>query len=315
MSYLGKVGRELTIGLREDLGRTARGFRWGRRPLTPRSAEQFAPPPESTQFPSAWSRTVPARVVREVLQTCGLRPVLRGAVEVSVEGLDIFNGLASPVIFIGNHTSHLDSPLVLCTLPDSWRRRTAVAAAADYFFDTWWRATSSCLLFNVFPIERRSGALSSTPADLLAGGWNMLIFPEGTRSNDGWAQNFKLGAAFIAIHSQVPVVPVALRGTYAAMPRGRNWPVPGRRAVTVRYGRPLYAEQGESIRDFGPRIEAALAQLRDEDAGNWYAAARRAAEGASPSLTGPQAAPWRRRWAATDRATVPGGRTRHQVWG
>jgi 1-acyl-sn-glycerol-3-phosphate acyltransferase len=314
MTYLAKVGRELTVGLRDDLARTARGFRWGRRPLIPRSAEQFAPPPESSQFPSAWSRTVPARVVREVLQTAGLKPVLRAAVEVSVEGLDIFSELPSPVIFVGNHTSHLDSPLVLCTLPDAWRRRTAVAAAADYFFDTWWRATSSCLLFNVFPIERRSGALSSTPADLLAGGWNMLIFPEGTRSNDGWAQSFKLGAAFIAIHSQVPVVPVALRGTYAAMPRGRNWPVPGWRAVTVRYGRPLYATQGESIRDFGPRIEAALAQLRDEDASNWYAAARRAAQGTSPALTGPAAAPWRRRWAATDRATVPGGDTRHQVW-
>lgn len=314
MNYLTKVGRELGPGLRSDLAMAARGWRWGRRPLVPRSAEQFAPARESSLFPSAWSRTKPAQAVREVLQKGALAPALRSSVDVTVHGLDHLDNLTGPVVFVANHTSHLDTPLILCTLPETMRRRTAVAAAADYFFDTWWRATSSCLVFNVFPIERRSGSLSATPGDVLADGWNMLIFPEGTRSVDGWAQPFKLGAAFIAFHAGVPVIPVAIRGSFAAMPRGRNWPVPGRRPVTVRYGAAVTPTEGEGVRQFGPRVEAAVAQLYDEDGSTWWSAMRRAADGTTPSLAGPEASAWRRRWQATATPEVPGDARRRQVW-
>ncbi len=314
MSYLSKVGTELTAGLRSDLAMAAKGWRWGRRPLVPRSAEPFAPPQDSTLFPSAWSRTLPARAVREVLQKGALEPALRSSVDVRVHGLDLIDNLDGPVVFVANHTSHLDTPLVLCTLPERIRRRTAVAAAADYFFDTWWRATSSCLVFNVFPIERRSSTLSAKPADLLDDGWNILIFPEGTRSVDGWAQPFKLAPAFIAFHAKVPVVPVSIRGSFAAMPRGRNWPVPGRRPVTVRYGEPLRAREGETVRHFGPRVEAAVARLADEDATTWWDASRRAARQETPSLSGPQASSWRRRWAATAEPAIPGAGPRPKIW-
>jgi 1-acyl-sn-glycerol-3-phosphate acyltransferase len=53
---------------------------------------------------------------------------------------------------VSNHSSHLDAPLVLCSLPDAWRERTAVGAAADYFFDVWWRASATALVFNAFPV-------------------------------------------------------------------------------------------------------------------------------------------------------------------
>ncbi len=66
-------------------------------------------------------------------------------------------GSTARSIFVANHASHLDTPLILLSLPDEWRRRTAVAAAADYFFDTWWRAVGSAMVFNTFPIERRGG--------------------------------------------------------------------------------------------------------------------------------------------------------------
>ena len=45
-----------------------------------------------------------------------------------VEGLDVLEQLRPPVIFVSNHSSHLDAPLVLCSLPDAWRSRTAVGA-------------------------------------------------------------------------------------------------------------------------------------------------------------------------------------------
>ena len=297
---------------RRDVRMLARGWRWGRRPLVPRSAEPFVLPKENSTFPTEWARTPAANALRDAIQRAGLGPLLRSEVSPRVHGLDVLQRLGSgPVVFVANHTSHLDTPLILCTLPDSWRRRTAVAAAADYFFDTWWRAAGSALAFNTFPIERRSGTLSTTPGDLLADGWSVVVFPEGTRSPDGWTTKFRLGAAYLAVQAGVPVVPVAIRGSYAAMPRGRGWPVPGRPPVTVRYGEPVHPREGEGPRELGPRIEAAVATLLDEDASTWWEAQRRAASGTTPSPAGPQVSQWRRVWEQT---RAPEVRAHRRVW-
>jgi 1-acyl-sn-glycerol-3-phosphate acyltransferase len=183
--------------------------------------------------------------------------------------------------------------LILCSLPVAWRRRTAVAAAADYFFDTWWRAAGSAIAFNTFPIERRGGSLSATPGDLLRERWNVVVYPEGTRSADGWMGRFRLGAAWLATEHGVPVVPVAIRGSFAAMR-------PGRVPVAVRFGAPVRPQPSDSPRTFAPRIHAALARLLDEDASTWWEASRRAASGETPDPAGPPVAPWRRVWANSE---------------
>src|SRR4051812_19461308 len=181
----------------KDVRQVAQGWRWGRRPLVPRSAEEFAPDSRPTVFGTDWARTRPARVLREVAQKAGLEPLFRSQVRTRVEGLDVLARTDGPVIFVANHASHLDTPLILLSLPDEWRRRTAVAAAADYFFDTWWRAVGSSLLFNTFPIDRRGGTMAATPGEVLADGWSLVIYPEGTRSSDGWVGKFRMGAAFL----------------------------------------------------------------------------------------------------------------------
>ncbi|NPC96540.1 lysophospholipid acyltransferase family protein [Nocardioides sp. zg-DK7169] len=294
----------------DDVRTVARGWRWGRRSQVPRSAEPWVPAQRASVFPSDWARRRPAIAAREVAQKGGLEPLFRSQVRTRVEGLDVLERLEGPVIFAANHASHLDTPLVLLSLPAEWRRRTAVAAAADYFFDTWWRAVGSSLLFNTFPIDRHGGTLAATPGEVLADGWSLVIFPEGTRSRDGWTGPFRMGAAWLAHAHGVPVVPVAHRGTFAAMPRGQGWPSPGRRRLTIRFGEPLRPAEGESVREFAPRVRAALAQLLDEDATTWWDARRRAADGATPDPSGPDVAPWRRVWEQTASPRVedePGG--------
>ncbi|WP_427894289.1 lysophospholipid acyltransferase family protein [Kribbella sp. GL6] len=282
-----------------DVRQVARGWRWGRRPQVPRTAEPYVIPKETSVFPTRWARTPAAIAVRDLIQKGPLNAVLNFEVSPQVSGLDSLLKLDGPAIIVANHSSHLDTPLLLLSLPDAMRRRTAFAAAADYFFDTWWRAAGSAIVFNTFPIERRGGKMSSTPGDLLADGWNVVVFPEGTRSPDGWVQRFRMGAAYLAVEHDVPIIPVGIKGSFAAMPRGRGWPVPGRPAVHVRYGDPLRPAAGESARDFAPRIAAAVSALLDEESTTWYASRRRAALGASPTQTGPDAARWRRVWEST----------------
>ncbi len=299
----------------EDLRTVARGWRWGHRPLVPRSAEEFVLEHQQTVFPTDWSRTPPAKALREVAQKGGLEPLLRSQVRTHVEGLDVLGRVRGPVIFAANHASHLDTPLILLSLPDEWRRTTAVAAAADYFFDTWWRAVGSAVLFNTFPIERRGGAMATTPGRVLADGWILVIFPEGTRSKDGWMSPFRMGAAWLAVEHGVPVVPVAHRGTFASMPRGRGWPAAGRRQLTVRFGEPLHRSGDEPVRDFSARVEGAVAALLDEDRTTWWESRRRVAQGRTPDPSGPPVAQWRRVWAQTTSPEVAGsGSGRLRAW-
>src|SRR5262249_44736485 len=136
--------------------------------------------------------------------------------EVTVAGRDQLDRARPPVVFVANHTSHLDALLVLHALPPAWRRRTVVAAAADYFFSTWWRSALAALALNAVPLERRpgTGGTQAQLASLLADGWSILTFPEGTRSRDGVLQRFHLGPAQLALDHHRPLVPIGLRGTF-----------------------------------------------------------------------------------------------------
>jgi 1-acyl-sn-glycerol-3-phosphate acyltransferase len=296
----------------EDLREVARGWRWTRRPLVPRSAEAFQPHREPPEFPTAWARTPAAKAAREGILRLVFKPLVWAETEPAIEGLDNLDRVEPPVLFVANHASHVDTPLFLCSLPRAWRQKTAVAAAADYFFDVWWRAATTSLVFNTFPIERTGGKRATTTArKLMQEGWSLLVFPEGTRSKDGWVGRWRHGAARLAIEYGVPIVPVALRGTYAAMPRGRSWPLKGRLPVSVRFGAALRQEEGEDFRALSRRMQQSLGRLWDEDASTWYASLRREAQGATPSMSGPQAPRWRRVWESS-RPLARRGRTR--VW-
>ena len=287
------------MGFWQDTARDVRlmkdGWRWGRRPQVPRSAEPFVPAPSQNVYPNDWSRTPAAMAARELVQKVGLAPLFHSQVRVRAEGAGALDRIAGPVIFVANHASHLDTPLILLALPDARRRRTAVAAAADYFFDTWWRAVGSSLVFNTMPIDRRGGTLAATPGEVLDDGWSLLIYPEGTRSHDGWMRSFRMGAAFLAVQHGVPVVPVAHRGTFAAMPRGAGWVARGRPQLTVRFGDPVAPAPEESVRAFAPRVQRALARLLDEERTDWYSSLRRAADDETPDPAGhddPRAEMW-----------------------
>jgi 1-acyl-sn-glycerol-3-phosphate acyltransferase len=296
----------------DDVRQMAKGWRWTHRSLTPRSAESWVGDPEPREFPTSWARTQPARVAREAILRYVFRPIVWTESQPSVEGLDNLEHLSPPVLFVSNHASHMDTPLILCSLPSSWREKTAVAAAADYFFDVWWRAATTALVFNTFPIERTGGKRATTTArKLIDEGWSLVVYPEGTRSRDGWLGRWRHGAARLSVEYGIPVVPIALRGTYAAMPRGRSWPVKGRAPVSVRLGAPLRPEPGEDFRSMSRRMQQSLARLWDEDDTTWWESIRRAALDQSPSLTGPAAPRWRRVWEAS--RPLP-RRTGRRVW-
>jgi 1-acyl-sn-glycerol-3-phosphate acyltransferase len=225
------------------------------------------------------------------------RPAVRVLADPHIAGLDRITSVEPPAIFAANHASHVDTPLLLSSLPLRFRHRTIVAAAADYFFDTRWKGALWAFMLNAIPIERTKVSRRSADlaAELLNDGWSVVIYPEGGRTPDGWAQPFRGGAAYLAIRCNAPVVPVHIEGTRRILRRGGKKLRPS--ATTVTFGAPLRPERDEDARRFAGRIEAAVATLADEQATDWWTARRRAAAGATPSLAGPDSGAWRRTWA------------------
>ncbi len=273
-----------------------------RAPTLPHGVEPL--PKEQTlgsAYDTSWARSPVARIGRAALLEGAVRPLIKAVADPERRGYDRLVGLEGPAIFAANHLSHLDAGLLLTSLPEPWRHRAFSAAAADYFFDTRLKATLSALALNAIPIERSKVTRRSAflAADLIEDGWSMVIFPEGGRSPDGWGQQFKAGAAFVAVRTQVPVVPVHLEGTGRILPKGTSKVVPGKTRVT--FGTPIHPTPDTDMRELAAEIEAAVVALADEVAGDWYTARKRAHAGESPPLSGPDASSWRRAWALGDR--------------
>jgi 1-acyl-sn-glycerol-3-phosphate acyltransferase len=249
-------------------------------------------------YDHAWSRRYPVRLARAVVLDNVTRPAVRLVAPTTVRGAEHLRHVSGPVIFAANHASHLDTPLLLTTLPVRFRHHTVVAAAADYFFDRRWKAVLWSFSLAAIPIERSRINRRSVDAaaELLEEGWNLVIFPEGGRSPDGWAQPFHpASAGYLARRTGRPVVPVHVHGTRHVLPKSDEARRPPRRsAVSVVFGAPLTADDGEDARRFAARIETAVAVLADEVGSDWWTARRRAAQGTTPSPRGPEAAPWRR---------------------
>tara|TARA_Y100001960_G_C14620665_1_gene800578 strand:+ start:299 stop:1060 length:762 start_codon:yes stop_codon:yes gene_type:complete len=232
-----------------------------------------------------------------------IKPVIQFLAKPSMIGIAALSDIPEyqPVIFVANHHSHIDTPLLMTSLPVRWRKKLVVGAAADYFFSTRITGALSALFIGAIPIERKKITRKSSDdiADLIDKGWSFMVFPEGGRSPDGWGQPFRGGAAYLSLRCSVPIIPIHLTGTGAILRKGRN--LPKRAKTTINFGRPIWPEDGESSRALAKRIEISVAQLADETASNWWEAKKRLYEEETPTLHGPKASSWRRAWELSER--------------
>lgn len=143
-------------------------------------------------------------------------------------------------ILVCNHTSHLDTLCLLCSVPLRQIHQTFPAAAADYFFSSLPRSAVSAILINALPFDRNvKGAESLTVcSELLKNEGNVLIiFPEGTRTTTGEMARFRSGIGRLVVGTDLPVIPCHLAGGVDAWPKGKAFPRP--RRLRLRFGTPL----------------------------------------------------------------------------
>ncbi len=138
------------------------------------------------------------------------------------------------VVFVANHLSLMDVPVLIAYLPSSFR----FLAKKSLFwvpFIGWHLSLGRHI--RVDRAGKRAAAKAVVQARrLLEGGLSVFVFAEGSRST-GALQSFKAGAAHIAIDSGAPVVPVGIAGTQALLPRGSIHIRPGK--ARLRIGKPV----------------------------------------------------------------------------
>ena len=173
-----------------------------------------------------------------VIKGC-LTPVLRVGFRIRVEGREHLPK-KGPVILASNHRSFLDSifiPLVV-------RRRVTFVAKAEYFDDpkTAWFFKG----VGQIPIRREGGSASEraldSAMDVLREGGVFGIYPEGTRTRDGYLHRGHTGVARLALRAGAPIVPVGLIGTDDIQPVDKRMPRFGK-PVTIRFGEALAPER------------------------------------------------------------------------
>ncbi len=132
-------------------------------------------------------------------------------VRVKVEGLEKIDP-GSPYVFASNHLSYMDTPVVLSRIPVQFR-----FMAKQGLFQIPFLGTHLAQAGHI-PVPREDPRAAVKTLSLAAQTIrdrriSILVFPEGGRSDNGTLQEFKEGAAYIAIKAGVPVVQVALVGT------------------------------------------------------------------------------------------------------
>jgi long-chain acyl-CoA synthetase len=181
------------------------------------------------------------------------------------------------MLLIANHVTAYDGPLVMYALPARVRRRVAVAMSGELLLDLrrgrgqgsamlnalapigYWLITA---LYNVFPLPRRRGFRRSFAhaGEAMDRGYSVLIFPEGHRSETGRLQRFREGTGLLAMESQVPVLPVALRGLAELKATGR-WVRSGK--LEVRVGAPVKLGPEATAAEWTAALEAAVQRLAE----------------------------------------------------
>jgi 1-acyl-sn-glycerol-3-phosphate acyltransferase len=166
-------------------------------------------------------------------------------------------------IYFANHASNLDAPVIWAALPMQLRRRTRPVAAKDYWDHGALRRYLASNVFRAVLIERKRVTAHSNPLgamkEALDAGDSLIIFPEGTRSEDeeGEMNRFKPGLWHLAKkHPQVQLVPVYLENLNRILPKGEFLLIPLLAAVT--FGTPLSFDPEEPKVAFLERARASI---------------------------------------------------------
>ena len=189
------------------------------------------------------------------------RSLLRKAgVEVEVSGLENIPGC--PAVFVANHQSYFDIPVLL-----SWLDRPHPLVAKQEIrklpLIRSWMKLLDCVFIDRENPRQSVAALGEAARNMAERGRSFIIFPEGTRSRGDRVGEFKNGGFRVALKSGAPVVPVVIDGTYRVMEANHMWIHPARVRLRVLPPIPTAGLSKEEAKLLGERVRALIVEAKD----------------------------------------------------
>ncbi len=192
-----------------------------------------------------------------------MRPLTRSVWRVECVGYERLPD-EGPAILCPNHISFLDSMFLMLTVP----RNISFVGKAEYM-DSW-KTKYLFPAMGMIPIDRSGGSKSAAAlkaaAEVLRRGELFGIFPEGTRSRDGYLYKGRTGAARLSMETGAPIYPVGITGTDRIQPPGAKFPKPFTKC-RIEIGRPIrperYADRSEPHVAWRSMIDEVMFEIRE----------------------------------------------------
>jgi 1-acyl-sn-glycerol-3-phosphate acyltransferase len=197
-----------------------------------------------------WAMRVSRRVLGITVEASGVEKVAPG----------------TPYVFMPNHGSFIDGPLVMVLIPGVARvilkqsvlRLPIVGMAMRYV--------------GFVPVDRKGAeggkkSIARAAALMRTRGYSYLIFPEGTRSRDGRLGPFRRGGFFLALESGAPIVPVTIRGTRELMPKKQWYARRGTVGVVFHDPIPVTGYAPETMGGLMEKVRSAILTVEDRGPG------------------------------------------------
>jgi long-chain acyl-CoA synthetase len=178
------------------------------------------------------------------------RPLFRLRID-GVENLPV-----APYILCANHSSYLDGPYLISALPWKPFHNVFYVGTTEIFGAGLMRKLSHFL--HLIPLDPDSNLVPAMRAGAygLRAGKILVLYPEGERSIEGPPKQFKKGAAILAQHLNIPIVPVAQYGFHSVWPRGKGFQ--GFHPLRIRIGKPIYPDPTEKPEQAYDRLTTEL---------------------------------------------------------
>ncbi|HKS28961.1 MAG TPA: AMP-binding protein [Pyrinomonadaceae bacterium] len=231
----------------------------------------------AAQYPyPEWARSFPVTWLRRLALYLFILPLTYVLCRVRTVGLENLKALRGPLLFVSNHISMVDHALIIEALPGRFRRHLAIAMEGEILRD-WvhprvhtsrftrlrWLGQYALVLtfFNVFPLPKKSGFRRSFTyaGEMMDRGQSILVFPEGTRSDDGSFNPFMTGTGLLAAQLGAAVVPVRIKGLAELKREGKHFARPGQ--VSVIFGKAVNFSRGADPAEIARELERRVREL------------------------------------------------------
>jgi len=193
-------------------------------------------------------------------------------------GRENLRGVNGPLLIVSNHVTSVDIGFILAALPARLRHRVAVAMLGELLrsmrhppatlgiFRRWLERIEYALvvaLFNAFPLPQQSGYRESFEfaGELADRGYNVVVFPEGRRTEDGKLGPFRAGIGLMAAKLDLPVVPIRIDGLFELKRAGKRMTRPFK--VTVTIGALVRFDRGDDPESIARELERRVASLSE----------------------------------------------------